>query len=81
MTPRARTALIGALLHAPGLWLAGVTLSPETKRWNAVALGVTAAAMIAGGAIDGPRSVVIAWAVGHTAWPIALARRALAGVV
>lgn len=72
-----RAAWIGALFHAPGLWLAGFSLSPATRRENALALALTVVAMIAGGGLHGVGGVVLAWALGHATWSLRLARRAL----
>jgi hypothetical protein len=67
--------LVAFLFHAPGLWLTGVRLGPATLRTNALALGVTLAAMAAAWVQTASVVLTVAlWLAGHLAWGAWLAR-------
>lgn len=66
--------LIAFLFHAPGLWL--FYREPIPRRlWaaNLIAIGLTLAAVIVGGARFGGGPAFLAWACGHVAWGAVLA--------
>ena len=70
-----KPALAAALFHAPGVYvLAKRRLTPAGVKLNALAVGLTAAAMIAGGLARGLPGVLVAWAVAHTLWSAVFSR-------
>jgi hypothetical protein len=70
------------LFHAPGLWVFyRWRLGAGTARRNALAAGLTLAAMAAGYAWGGGgRAAAATWAIGHVAWGAWLAARVLRGL-
>jgi hypothetical protein len=75
-------ALVGLLLHRPGLWFLFGFRLPASIRWpNRLAALITAAAMIVG-AIVAPHghrgeTVAVVWAIGHALWGLYVARAVL----
>lgn len=69
------------LFHAPGLWVVyRRRLGAGTTRRNAMAAGLTLAAMAAGYAWGGGGRAAAIWAIGHIAWGAWLAARVKRGI-